>query len=133
MSAFSLLQPLCDTPIAVLDVETTGASADFGHRVIELGIVRIEGGRVVAEYQQLMDPDRRISPGVTALTGISQAMVTGQPRFADQLPAALQLLQGAAVMGHNVRFDLSFLRKEFRRAGQDITETLGATVPVLDT
>jgi DNA polymerase III epsilon subunit family exonuclease len=130
---FSLIQPLCDTPIAVLDVETTGASADFGHRVIELGIVRIEGGRVVAEYQQLMDPERRISPGVTALTGISQAMVTGQPRFADQLPAALQLLQGAAVMGHNVRFDLSFLRKEFRRAGQDITAVLGADVPVFDT
>ena len=130
---FSLIQPLCDTPIAVLDVETTGASADFGHRVIELGIVRIEGGRVVAEYQQLMDPDRRISPGVTALTGISQTMVTGQPRFADQLPAALQLLQGAAVMGHNVRFDLSFLRKEFRRAGQDITAVLGSDVPVFDT
>lgn len=131
--AFSLVQPLCELPIAVLDVETTGASADFGHRVIELGIVRVEGGKVVAEYQQLIDPQRRISPGVTALTGISQAMVDGQPRFADQLPAALELLRGAAVMGHNVRFDLSFLRKEFRRAGQDITTVLGNDVPVLDT
>src|SRR5687768_880797 len=130
---FSLLQPLVDVPIAVLDVETTGASADFGHRVIELGIVRLEGGRVVAEYQQLMDPERRISPGVTALTGISQAMVTGQPRFGDALPDALKLLDGAAVMGHNVRFDLSFLRKEFRRAGRDITAVLGDGVPVLDT
>lgn len=131
--AFSLIQPLCEVPIAVLDVETTGASADFGHRVIELGIVRLEGGRVVAEYQQLMDPERRISPGVTALTGISQAMVTGQPRFPDQLPAALELLRGAIVMGHNVRFDLSFLRKEFRRAREDITRVLGVDVPVLDT
>lgn len=130
---FSLLQTLHDTPIAVLDVETTGASADFGHRVIELGIVRIERGQVVAEYQQLIDPERRISPGVSALTGISQAMVTGQPRFVDQLPAALNLLQGAIVMGHNVRFDLSFLRKEFRRADQEITQALGDAVPVLDT
>jgi DNA polymerase III epsilon subunit family exonuclease len=130
---FSLIQPLADTPIAVLDVETTGASADFGHRVIELGIVRIERVRVVAEYQQLIDPERRISPGVTALTGISQAMVNGQPRFGELLPVALELLRGAAVMGHNVRFDLSFLRKEFRRVGRDISETLGATVPVFDT
>src|SRR3954469_7602976 len=130
---FSLIQPLCDTPIAVLDVETTGASADFGHRVIELGIVRVEGGKVVAEYQQLIDPLRRVSPGVTALTGISQAMVDGQPDFSAQLPRALELLQGAAVMGHNVRFDLGFLRKEFRRAGKDICETLGGDVPVLDT
>src|SRR6476620_7456261 len=110
--AFSLVQPLGDTPIAVLDVETTGASADFGHRVIELGIVRLEAGRIVAEYQQLIDPQRRISAGVTALTGISQSMVDGQPTFTDQLPAAMQLLRGAAVLGHNVRFDLSFLRKE---------------------
>jgi DNA polymerase-3 subunit epsilon len=131
--AFSLVQPLGDTPIAVLDVETTGASADFGHRVIELGIVRVERGKVVAEYQQLIDPERRVSPGVTALTGISQAMVTGQPRFADQLPVALELLHGAVVMGHNVRFDLSFLRKEFRRCRREITDVLGASVPVLDT
>lgn len=129
---FSLLQTLRDVPLAFVDVETTGASADFGHRVIELGIARVEGGRVVAEYQQLIDPDRRIGPGVTALTGISQSMVAGQPTFAAQLPAALDLLRGAVVLGHNVRFDLGFLRKEFRRSGQEITEVLGE-VPVLDT
>jgi DNA polymerase III epsilon subunit family exonuclease len=129
---FSLIQRLRDIPLAFLDVETTGASADFGHRVIELGIVRVEGGRNVAEYQQLIDPQRRVSPGVTALTGISQRMVDGQPTFADQLPRAMELLRGAAVLGHNVRFDLSFLRKEFRRTGQEITEALGS-VPVMDT
>src|SRR3954468_8894494 len=119
--SFSLLQRLRDVPLAFLDVETTGASADFGHRVIELGIARVEAGRVVAEYQQLIDPLRRISPGVTALTGISQAMVEGQPTFADQLPRALELLSGAMVIGHNVRFDLGFLRKEFRRSGREMT------------
>jgi DNA polymerase III epsilon subunit family exonuclease len=130
--AFSLIQTLHDTPLAFLDVETTGASADFGHRVIELGIVRVERGRSVAEYQQLIDPQRRISPGVTALTGISQAMVEGQPTFANQLPAAMELLRGAIVLGHNVRFDLSFLGKEFRRSGQQIAEALG-NAPVMDT
>ena len=128
---FSLIQCLHDLPLAFVDVETTGASAQFGHRIIELGIVRIESGRKVAEYTQLIDPQRRITAGVTALTGISQQMVQGQPRFADQLPAALGLLQGAVVLGHNVRFDLSFLRKEFRRCGRDITEAL-SDAPVLD-
>ncbi len=128
----SLLQPLREIPLAFLDVETTGASADFGHRVIELGIVRVERGKVVAEYEQLIDPQRRISPGVTALTGISNAMVAGKPTFADQLPAALRLLEGAAVLGHNVRFDLSFLRKEFRKCRLDIVQTL-QDAPVMDT
>lgn len=129
---FSLIQTLHDTPLAFLDVETTGASAEFGHRVIELGIVRIERGQKIAEYQQLIDPQRRISPGVTALTGISQAMVAGQPTFTGQLAAAMELLQGAVVLGHNVRFDLSFLGKEFRRSGRQIVEAL-SNAPVLDT
>ena len=94
--------------------------------------MRIEWGQVVAEYQQLIDPQRRISLGVTALTGISQAMVDGQPTFVDQFPAAMQLLKGAIVLGHNVRFDLSFLRKEFRRCGCEIVQAL-EDAPVLDT
>jgi len=129
---FSLLQPLAQVPIAVLDVETTGASAAMGHKVIEIAIVRMEGGRTVARYESLIDPLRPIGAGVTALTGISQSMVTGMPRFADALPAMLPLLQGAALLGHNIPFDLSFLHKEFRRAGTDLVEALGLA-PVLDT
>ena len=129
----SLLQPLGEIPLVFVDTETTGASADFGHRVIEVGIVRVEGGKKVAEYQQLLDPQRRISAGVTALTGISQDMVSGQPRFEQELPRILELFRGAIVLGHNVRFDLSFLGKEFRRAGQEITQALGADTHVLDT
>src|SRR5688572_6828281 len=89
----SLVQCLRDTPLAFVDVETTGASADFGHRVIEIGVCRVEGGRVVAEYDQLIDPQRKISAGVTALTGISQSMVAGKPTFTEQFPRLLPLLQ----------------------------------------
>lgn len=130
---FSLIQPLGEIPLVFLDTETTGASADFGHRVIEIGLVRVEKGQVVGEYQQLIDPQRRISAGVTALTGISQAMVEGQPRFADQMPRMLELMEGAILLGHNVRFDLSFLRKEFRRGGREITDVFGADAHVMDT
>src|SRR5207248_10208859 len=101
----SLVQGLGEVPLAFVDTETTGASAAFGHRVIELGIVRVEGGKKVAEYQQLIDPQRGVSAGVSVLTGITNAMVAGQPKFFEQLPAALELMRGAAVIGHNVRFD----------------------------
>src|SRR4051812_42517926 len=130
--AYSLLQPLHDIPLAFLDVETTGASAEFGDRVIEVGVARVEGGRVVAEYEQLIDPRRRISAGVTVLTGITQVMVAGQPTFTDQLPRLMPLLEGAVVVGHNVRFDLSFLRKEFRCCGIEIDSAL-SNAHVMDT
>ena len=129
---FSLLQPLREISFAFVDTETTGASAEFGDRVIELGIVRVEGGQKVAEYQQLIDPKRRVGAGVSALTGISQAMVEGQPTFIQQLPRAMELMEGAVVVGHNVRFDLSFLAREFRGCGMRIEDAL-AGAHVMDT
>ena len=114
--SFSLLQLLRDIPLAFVDVETTGASADFGHRIIEIGIVRLERGRIVGEYQQLVDPERRISPGVTALTGITQAMVKGQPTFAQQLPAVLRLLSDdeLELLGESLQELAEGLRKPMR-------------------
>ena len=130
--SFSLLRSVGEIPLAFVDVETSGASAGWGDRVIEIGIARLEGGKKVAEYQQLIDPGRRIGPGITALTGITNEMVTGQPGFGDVIPAVLELMHGAAILGHNVRFDLSFLCAEFRRRGRIIDDELPGT-PVLDT
>jgi DNA polymerase III epsilon subunit family exonuclease len=129
---FSLLDPIRQVPFAIVDVETTGASAEFGHRVIEVGIARVEGGQIVGQYEQLIDPQRRITAGVVALTGISQDMVAGKPTFAEALPHMMPLLQGAVLMGHNFGFDLSFLRREFRIAGRDMMQDF-PNVHVIDT
>ncbi|HTL28521.1 MAG TPA: exonuclease domain-containing protein [Tepidisphaeraceae bacterium] len=129
---FSLIDQLHNTPIAVVDVETTGASAELGDRVIELGIVRIERGQIVSQYSKLIDPQRRINRGVIALTGITHDMVSGQPTFIQQLDPMMKVLSGAVVVGHNIRFDLQFLRKELRKCGLDIADALG-NAPVFDT
>jgi DNA polymerase III epsilon subunit family exonuclease len=131
--AVSLIHKLRDVPLAFVDVETTGASTDFGDRVIEIGICRVEGGRSVAEYQQLVDPRRRVGPGIVALTGITNEMLAGQPLFSDILPRVIELMSGCVVIGHNVRFDLSFLTGEFRRCRQPINECLTDCRHVLDT
>lgn len=130
--SFSLLRSIGEIPLAFVDVETSGASAAWGDRVIEVGIARFEGGKKTGEYQQLIDPGRRIGPGITALTGITNEMVRGQPGFADQLPSMLELLHGAVILGHNVRFDLSFLGAEFRRHKRTMEDELPGA-PVLDT
>lgn len=130
--AISLLSKLADIPLAFVDVETTGASPELGDRVIEVGIVRVEGGQVVAEYEQLIDPQRPISPGITALTGITPLMCCGKPVFGEILLDLWRLMEGAVVVGHNVTFDLGFLRLEFRRAGDDLTKRLPGAL-VLDT
>lgn len=129
---YSLIQKLRDIPMAFIDVETNGISAAFGCRVIEIGVVRIEGGQFVSQYDQLIDPRRRISPQISMLTGITPGMCVGKPTFAQQVEALLPFLRGAMVVGHNVKFDLSFLTHELSRARVEIERELGK-VPVLDT
>lgn len=129
---FSLLDPLRSVPLAFFDVETTGASTSYGDRVIEIGICRVENGQVVANYEQLVDPKRYLGPGISALTGISQSMLDGQPSFADILPRVRELLGGAVLIGHNVGFDIGFVASEFHWAGTELTQHCGST-HVLDT
>ena len=130
--SFSLLQRLSDIPLAFIDVETNGFRASSGSRVIEIGVVRLENGQIKSEYSQLIDPRRPISPSITLHTGITAAMCCGQPTFAQQVQALLTHLRGAAIVGHNVKFDLSFLYHELGRARVEIAVELGK-MPVLDT
>jgi len=128
----SLLHPLQQIPIAVVDTETTGAAAELGDRITEIGVVKLLNGQVVERYSQLLDPQRRISPGASAITGITEEMVTGQPTFGDVREKLCELLAGSIVVGHNVNFDLSFIHREFARLRIDLCELCGPT-HVLDT
>jgi DNA polymerase III epsilon subunit family exonuclease len=129
---FSLLDSLRQVPLAFFDVETTGASTAHGHRVIEIGIIRVEGGMIVADFEQLIDPRRPIGPGISALTGITGEMVQGQPTFRHVLPRVCELMSGAVLVGHNVGFDLSFVASEYRWAGDELTRHCAAA-HILDT
>ncbi|HMO27636.1 MAG TPA: exonuclease domain-containing protein [Tepidisphaeraceae bacterium] len=129
----SLLSRLLDVPLAFVDVETTGASADFGDRVIEIGIARYEAGQLVATMDELIDPARALSPTITRITGISADMLVGRPRFAAFAPRIRALLDGCVVVGHNVLFDISFLRVEHKRLGCDLAEVVGPRALAIDT
>ena len=75
--SISLLHTLAQTPIAVFDVETTGASADLGDRVVEIGIVRLLNGQVVDRYEQLIDPKRAMQL-VHARCDVSEGRLPGE-------------------------------------------------------
>ena len=100
--------PLSQVTFVVLDVETTGGSPASGS-LTEVAAARYRGGELLGTYQTFVRPDERIPPYITALTGISDAMVADAPRIGEMLPSFLEFLGGGVVVGHNVRFDLSFL------------------------
>ncbi len=102
--------------LAFVDLETTGTVA-AEDRVTEIGIVRVESGRVIDEWSTLVNPGRPIPPAIQALTGISDAMVAAAPVFARIAAEVRDRLQGAVFVAHNARFDYSFLKHEFLRTG----------------
>lgn len=104
------------TMYAVVDVETTGGRATHD-RITEIAIVRVQGGKVVDRYAQLVNPQRHIPSFISRLTGISNAMVATAPTFAEVAEELLQRLQGCIFVAHNVKFDLGFVKQEFARAG----------------
>lgn len=100
--------PISEVPFCVLDLETTGgAAADLG--ITEIGAIRYRGGVEEGTFHSLVNPGGPIPPFITVLTGITQAMVIEAPRLSEVLPAFLEFLGDAVVVGHNVRYDLGFL------------------------
>ena len=101
----------------VVDVETTGGRGER-HRVTEIGAVKVRDGEIVDRFQTLLNPQRTIPPGITRLTGISEAMVADAPYFADVADAFEAFMEGAIFVAHNVEFDYGFISGEFRRIGR---------------
>ena len=100
---------------AVVDVETTGLSPK-SNRVLELAIVRCDpSGAPVDEWVTRFNPAGPV--GATHIHGITDADVKDAPFFAQVLPDITDRLRGLAVVAHNARFDLAFLRAEYSRAG----------------
>lgn len=109
--------PLHQVTFCVLDLETTGASP-AGCAITEIGAVKLRGGECLGTFQTLVNPGVGIPPEITILTGITTAMVRPAPRIEAVLPAFLEFLGPAVIVGHNVRFDLRFLQAALAGSGQ---------------
>jgi ATP-dependent DNA helicase DinG len=96
--------------IVALDIETTGLDP-AKDAIIEIGAVRFSHRRVEAEWSTLINPGRPIPAFVTQLTGITDLMVREAPQIRSVLGELKEFVGGAPVLGHNVRFDISFLRR----------------------
>jgi len=96
--------------IVALDIETTGLSAE-NDAIIEIAAVRFNDRRVEGEWQTLLHPGRRIPPFITQLTGITDSMVVDKPAIREVLPDLQQFIGNAPIIGHNVGFDVGFLRR----------------------
>src|SRR6266446_3154265 len=102
---------------AVVDVETTGGRASHGGRILEVAVAILEGGTIHLAFEALLDPGSLIPPWVVRLTGITDGLVAGRPRFGDVAAGLGQALDGGVFVAHNARFDWRFLAAECAAIG----------------
>ena len=106
---------LSDT-IVVLDFETTGLNTR-NDRIIEIGAVKLQGGRVVDTYAEMVNPGMPLPPKITEITGITDHMLMDAPSAAEALPKLLDFIADAPLAAHNAGFDCAMLDSELKRLG----------------
>lgn len=104
---------------AVIDIETTGLSLAYHHRIVEVAIVLVDDeGKLVYEWETLLNPQRDV--GATEIHGLSASDGYKAPTF-DQVAAELEsLLRGRVPVAHNLSFDAAFVSSEFERMGYSV-------------
>ncbi len=100
--------------IVCFDIETTGLKVTQ-EAITEIGAVRLRNGEIVETFQTFVDPERRLTPEIIGLTGITDDMLRGAPKLKDALMAFLAFAGGAPLAAHNAEFDISFIRAGCRK------------------
>lgn len=107
---------LLDRPLAIVDLETTGAHP-VNDRITEIAVYLIDHGQLTRRWTSLINPGIPLSDKIQQFTGITDAMVATAPSFADVHAELHELLRDRLLVAHNVRFDYGFLHSEFLRVG----------------
>lgn len=113
--------------IAFLDIETTGMNLR-SDRIIEIGILRIENNILTKTFHSLINPGKHIPSEIELLTGITPADIESSPTFRQIKDEILETIDGCFMAAHNVRFDYSFLKNEFRNLEIDFSPKHFCTV-----
>jgi DNA polymerase III subunit epsilon len=112
---------------AIIDIETTGGNP-YRDKITEIAVFIHDGKKVVKEYCTLINPERRIPPFITRMTGITDEMVARAPKFYEVAKQVVELTSDMVFVAHNVSFDYNFVRNEFRNLGFDYTRKNVCTV-----
>ena len=105
-----------DGEYVAFDLETTGLSSQKDE-IIEIGAVRMQGGKELDRFQTFVNPRRRLEQKIVELTGITDAMLADAPSIETVLPEFLEFVGDRVLVAHNADFDTGFIREACRKQG----------------
>ncbi len=112
---------------SIVDIETTGGSPQY-EKITEIAIYIHDGEKITDQFSTLINPEKNIPYYITGLTGISNEMVEGSPKFYEVAKKIIELTENKIFVAHNVNFDYNFVRSEFNSLGFNFKRELLCTV-----
>ena len=112
---------------AIVDIETTGSYA-AANGITEISIQVLEEGMVVQKFETLINPLHKIPPYISAMTGITNEMVSEAPLFEEIAEEVYELLKDKIFVAHSVNFDYSFVKSQLQYCGFELNTPKLCTV-----
>ncbi len=114
-----------DIKFVIVDVETTGLSPFSGDRICEIAAVEVKNKEILDVFHSLVNPQRQISAAASAVNHITNSMVKDAPSSRTIMSKFLGFIKGSCLVGHNVNFDMGFIRNELSLIGKSISQNTG--------
>ncbi len=111
-----------DGEFVCFDIETTGLKVDR-EAITEIGAVVLKNGEITERFQTFVNPNRRLTPEIIGLTGITDEMLKDAPELKEALTEFLKFVDGRPLAAHNAEFDIGFIRAGCRKVGLDFQPT----------
>ena len=105
-----------DDEFVCFDIETTGLKVDR-EAITEIGAVVVKNGEITERFQTFVNPNRRLTPEIIGLTGITDEMLKDAPQLKSALTEFLKFVNGRPLAAHNAEFDIGFIRAGCRKVG----------------
>lgn len=107
----SLPKVLTENTFVVFDLETTGLNRVNGmmDHIIEVGAVKIAGGKIAEKFSSFVACPVRIPPDIIDITHITDDMLIGAPPISDVIADFYKFTAGCSLVAHNAPFDCKFI------------------------
>ena len=125
------LNHINDNYVIAVDIETTGLNTDSDN-IIEVAAIKFLNGKYVDKYVTFVNPLRKITDEITALTGISDNDVLFSPTISQIQNELNEFIDSYPVVGHNLKFDLSILNRENIAINNDFIDTYDIAYNVIE-
>ena len=111
-----------DDEFVCFDIETTGLKVDR-EAITEIGAVVLKNGEIAERFQTFVNPNRRLTPEIIGLTGITDEMLKDAPSLKEALTDFLKFVNGRPLAAHNAEFDIGFIRAGCKQVGREFHPT----------